>query len=157
MNPLDECYDPRHPTTREDTYNWRAKAFEYMRSLGMAVSSEEPADCFIPDLDFVHWNACPQDRNESSNYLGIPVPLHTLVYHDALLTSMVNAFTSVLSGFVVFSTLGHIAFLQGKSIKEITNPGPGLIFVTYPQAISMMPGAPLWAIIFFFMVLLLFI
>jgi SNF family Na+-dependent transporter len=51
----------------------------------------------------------------------------------------------------VFSTLGHMAYVQGKSIEEVTDPGPGLIFVTYPQAISMMPGAPLWAIIFFFM------
>jgi hypothetical protein len=57
-----------------------------MRSLGMAVSSEEPADCFIPDLDFVHWNAYPRDSNQRRRYLGIPVPLHTLVYHDALLT-----------------------------------------------------------------------
>jgi len=83
MNPLDECYDPRHPTTREDTYRWRAQAFEHMRSLGMAISSEEPADCFIPHLDFVHWNAYPRDKD--GNYLGIPVPLHSLVYHDALL------------------------------------------------------------------------
>jgi hypothetical protein len=85
MNPLDECYDPRHPTTREDTWRCRAKAFEFMRSLGMAVSSEEPADCFVPDLDFVHWNGYPRDPNGSGGYWGIPVPLHALVYHDALL------------------------------------------------------------------------
>ncbi len=83
MNPLDECYDPRHPTTREDTYRWRAKAFETMRSLGMVISSEEPADCFMPHLDFVHWNGYPRDKEGS--YLGIPIPLHNLVYHDALL------------------------------------------------------------------------
>jgi hypothetical protein len=86
MNPLDECYDPAHPTTREDTYRWRAKAFAHMRSLGMAVSSEEPADCFVPDLDFVHWNAYPRDPDRRQVYLGIPIPLHTLIYHDALLT-----------------------------------------------------------------------
>ena len=68
-----------------------------------------------------------------------------------MLTSFINCFTSILSGFVVFSTLGHMAFVQGKTIEEVTEPGPGLIFVTYPQAISMMPGAPIWAIIFFFM------
>lgn len=59
--------------------------------------------------------------------------------------------TSILSGFVVFSTLGHMAYVQGKSIHEVVEPGPGLIFVTYPQAISMMPFAPFWAVIFFFM------
>ena len=85
MNPLDECYDTRHPMTREDCFHWRAKAFDYMRSLGMAVSSEEPADCFVPHLDFVHWNGYPRDKVRVGNYLGTPIPLHTLVYHDALL------------------------------------------------------------------------
>ncbi|CAF0752658.1 unnamed protein product [Brachionus calyciflorus] len=72
-------------------------------------------------------------------------------YKDALLTSFINCFTSILSGFVVFSTLGHMAHVQGKTIQEVTEPGPGLIFITYPQAISLMPWAPFWAVIFFFM------
>lgn len=67
------------------------------------------------------------------------------------MTSFINCLTSVLSGFVVFSTLGHMAHVQGKTIQEVTEPGPGLIFITYPQAISLMPWAPLWAVIFFFM------
>lgn len=73
------------------------------------------------------------------------------IYRDAILTSTINMLTSILSGFVVFSTLGHMAYVQGKSIHEVVEPGPGLIFVTYPQAISMMPFAPFWAVIFFFM------
>jgi len=44
-----------------------------------------------------------------------------------------------------------MAHVQGKSIEDVTEAGPGLIFITYPQAISMMPGAPFWAVIFFFM------
>lgn len=44
-----------------------------------------------------------------------------------------------------------MAFVQGKSIHDVVEPGPGLIFVTYPQAISMMPFAPFWGVIFFFM------
>jgi SNF family Na+-dependent transporter len=67
------------------------------------------------------------------------------------LTSFINCFTSILSGFVVFSTLGHMAYSQGKTIQEVTEAGPGLIFITYPQAISMMPAAPFWAVSFFFM------
>lgn len=78
-------------------------------------------------------------------------PLIIITKRDALWTSFINCFTSILSGFVVFSTLGHMAHVQGKTIEEVTEPGPGLIFITYPQAISLMPWAPLWAVIFFFM------
>lgn len=67
------------------------------------------------------------------------------------MTSFINCLTSILSGFVVFTTLGHMAKVQGKTVDTVITGGPGLVFVTYPQAISLMPYAPFWAIIFFFM------
>jgi hypothetical protein len=86
---LDECYDPAHPMTRTDCLRWRAQALEYVRSLGLAVSSEEPVDQFVPHLDFCHWADAPRWQFMSGPPIGIPVPLHNLVYHDALLTPAV--------------------------------------------------------------------
>ena len=73
-----------------------------MRSLGMAVSSEEPADCFVPYLDFVHWNGYPRTPTMVGDHVGIPVPLGTLVYHDPLLTHALYDYRSSKECTVLF-------------------------------------------------------
>jgi SNF family Na+-dependent transporter len=41
------------------------------------------------------------------------------------------------------------------SIEQVVSSGPGLAFIVYPKAISLMPLPHFWAIIFFFMIFLL--
>jgi len=82
---MDECFNPLHPMTREDCYRERARMLDYVRSLGIAISSEEPVDHFMPHLEFCHWADVPRVGFMRGEPLGVPVPLHNLVYHDSLL------------------------------------------------------------------------
>ena len=44
---------------------------------------------------------------------------------------------------------------NGVSVEEVITPGPGLTFIVYPEAITLMPVPPLFSFLFFLMVTLL--
>ncbi|XP_071847361.1 sodium- and chloride-dependent glycine transporter 2-like [Apostichopus japonicus] len=75
-------------------------------------------------------------------------------FRDAVVVPLINCLTSFFAGFVVFSTIGFISYKTGIEIKDLSVTGPGLVFITYPEAIAQMPLAPLWAILFFAMLFL---
>lgn len=66
---------------------------------------------------------------------------------------MVNTLTCLVAGVVTFSILGNIALLTHSNIESVVSSGPGLVFITYPQVVLQLPGAPIWAILFFVMLL----
>ncbi|XP_018334453.1 sodium-dependent serotonin transporter [Agrilus planipennis] len=76
-------------------------------------------------------------------------------YRDAIITSVINCLTSFLAGFVIFSVLGYMAYMQNKSIEMVGLEGPGLVFIVYPEAIATMKGSVFWSIIFFLMLITL--
>ncbi|XP_063599682.1 sodium- and chloride-dependent glycine transporter 2-like [Penaeus indicus] len=74
---------------------------------------------------------------------------------NAYIVPVLNSATSIFAGFVVFSVLGFMAHQTGIPVEKVTTGGPALAFITYPEAVSMMPMAQLWAVLFFTMLFFL--
>ncbi|VDI80717.1 Hypothetical predicted protein, partial [Mytilus galloprovincialis] len=80
---------------------------------------------------------------------------HNNCYVDALATAIINCFTSILAGFVVFSVLGYMAHITQKDIDKVAMEGPGLVFMVYPEALATLDGSVFWSILFFVMLITL--
>ncbi|XP_064620268.1 sodium- and chloride-dependent glycine transporter 1-like [Lineus longissimus] len=76
-------------------------------------------------------------------------------YRDAIIVAVCNCGTSVFAGFAIFSVIGFMAYSVQQPVATVADSGPGLAFVAYPEGISRMPVAPLWGILFFFMLITL--
>jgi len=74
---------------------------------------------------------------------------------SAVITSLLDSATSIIAGFAVFSTLGYMSLKSGTPIKELAASGPALAFIVFPKALSLIPLAPLFAVLFFIMLLTL--
>jgi len=77
------------------------------------------------------------------------------VHIDAHIVSMIDFLTSLLASIVIFSTLGHSAYLLDVPVETVAKGGQGLAFVAYPEALSHLPAPHFWSIIFFLMLFLL--
>ena len=71
------------------------------------------------------------------------------VKRDAWITAIVNSVISIVAGFAVFATLGFMAAKQAVPVAEIAAAGPSLAFIAFPQALSLMPFAGLFSLLFF--------
>ncbi len=74
---------------------------------------------------------------------------------NAYITSISDAAIGLLAGFVVFSIIGYMAFANNVPIEDAITSGPGLAFVVFPEALSLMPFAWFFAALFFLMLLTL--
>ncbi|XP_060080387.1 sodium- and chloride-dependent betaine transporter-like [Ylistrum balloti] len=77
---------------------------------------------------------------------------HNKCLGDAILVVFMDLFTAFYCGFVVFSIVGFLAHKSGMKVDEVVEAGPGLIFLTYPEALIRLPLPHMWSVLFFVMV-----
>src|SRR5690606_16687098 len=78
------------------------------------------------------------------------LPRKVNLLQDACLVGIGNCLFSFVAGFAVFGTLGYMSHTTGKPISEVVSQSVGLAFVTYPQAISLIPGVgSIFGVVFF--------
>ncbi|XP_065203547.1 sodium- and chloride-dependent GABA transporter ine-like [Planococcus citri] len=111
-------------------------------------------------LDSKVWvNAAAQNFNSMGIAFGSVISFasynkyNNQIVHDAVAVSCINGITSLLVAVFAFTTIGNIAWDQGESIESVITDGPGLVFVVYPQALSQIPLAGFWSVLFFFTLL----
>uniref|UniRef100_A0A8C2C325 Transporter n=1 Tax=Cyprinus carpio TaxID=7962 RepID=A0A8C2C325_CYPCA len=79
--------------------------------------------------------------------------VHNNCEQDAVIISIINAFTSIYAATVIYSIIGFRATerfddcLSGAAPPE----GTGLAFIVFTEAITKMPLSPLWSVLFFVM------
>ncbi|KAI4899796.1 hypothetical protein NFI96_001145 [Prochilodus magdalenae] len=87
--------------------------------------------------------------------LGSYNKYHNNCYKDCIALCALNSGTSIFAGFAVFSILGYMSYELNLPMEEIVRSGPGLAFIAYPKALSLLPGPQFWSLLFFLMVLFL--
>ena len=70
---------------------------------------------------------------------------------DSVVVACLIPLASIIGGCVIFSVLGYMSYVSGIDIARVAESGPGLAFIVYPKAVSLMPLAPFWAVMFFVM------
>ena len=80
-------------------------------------------------------------------------PADSEIARDTWITALTNSAISLFSGFVVFGILGYMASQTNTPVTELAASGPGLAFVVFPQALSLMPFPGIFSALFFLMLI----
>jgi NSS family neurotransmitter:Na+ symporter len=113
-------------------------------------------------IDFEVWSAAmSQIFFTLSLAFGIMIAYASYQHHksdiakNAVMTSIINSCISIVAGFAVFATLGYMSMQQNIPLDKLAASGPKLAFIVFPEVLSLIPGAPIFAALFFLMLLTL--
>ncbi|XP_017106336.2 sodium- and chloride-dependent glycine transporter 1 [Drosophila bipectinata] len=76
-------------------------------------------------------------------------------YKDSLIVAFCNIATSFFAGLVIFSIIGFLAHELNVDVEKVVDQGAGLAFIVYPEVVTRLPISPVWAVLFFVMLLTL--
>ncbi len=82
------------------------------------------------------------------------LPANANIFKNSLIVAFTNSGYEVFAGFGVFAILGYMAQTQNVPVESVVKSGIGLAFVTYPQAMSLLPFGKIFGILFFFLLVL---
>lgn len=71
-----------------------------------------------------------------SSYL----PKKSDIVNNAFITGLLDCGFSIISGIMIFSILGNMAYLQGVDVGDVAQQGSGLAFIAIPTALNSFPG-----------------
>jgi neurotransmitter:Na+ symporter, NSS family len=77
------------------------------------------------------------------------LPEDSDISNNVFISAFADAGIAFLAGLAVFSTLGYMAFTQNVAVTEVVASGVILAFAVFPQALSLLPGATIFAVLFF--------
>ncbi|XP_065369350.1 sodium-dependent nutrient amino acid transporter 1-like [Calliphora vicina] len=79
------------------------------------------------------------------------------IARDCTIVTTLDTFTSLLSGIIIFGILGNLAHETGTTdIRSVVKGGPGLAFISYPDAIAKFTMVPqIFSALFFLMMFIL--
>ena len=82
------------------------------------------------------------------------LPKKSDINNNACLLVFSNAVFSLIAGVLVFGVLGYMAEMNGQAVTSVISAGIGLVFVTLPAAINLLPMPSLVGPLFFFCLLI---
>ena len=81
---------------------------------------------------------------------GSYLPAGEPAFQNSTVVAICNSLFSIISGFAVFGSLGHLAYLEGVEVEQLSYGGFSLVFGTWPVVLGQLSGGIHWVRLLFF-------